>query len=331
MRLSISLGLSALALLAAGCTSEDEPQDDVGPDDSSSSPSGSPSESETPEPESAVNVCGLIDEQLLERVSLGDATPREVLGYGSEQFVMCSVNSFVQFQFGFQIAPGGDGMPEKSSSVTTVEGLGDASVLVQDNPYAATLWTEQDGLLFMVRNDTLGNDDSIPVEQNEAVMRELIAAVAPEIVEQVPAIDLGERCPPADDPAVVAVLGTVVTARGGNVYDGDPGDCQYLGEGGTRANLGYVSQEGAAADFVIVDDEGEKVDMEGAELAVADSFAPGAVKLSWATTPDLAWLIDVTPLGGFPDYENDSGRATVEAVMALGEAYMSVNPEAAAG
>ena len=323
MRFPISLGLSALVLLAAGCTSEDEPQADVGPDESSSSPS------ETPDPGSAVDVCGLIDEQLLEDLVVDGATPREVLGYGSEQFVMCSVNSFVEFQFGFQVAPGGDDMPEESSSVTPVEGLGDASVLVQNNDYAATLWTEQDGLLFTVRNDTLGNDDAIPLEQNEAVMRELIAAVTPEIVDQVPAVDLGEHCPPAGDPAVVAVLGTVVTARGGHMYDGSPGDCQYLGEGGTRANLEYVSQEGAAADFVIVDDEDEAVDMEGAELAVVDRVAPGAVHLSWATTPDLAWLIDVTPLGGFPDYENDSGRATVETVTALGETYMAVNPKAA--
>ena len=324
MRFSISLGLSALVLLAAGCTSEDEPEADAGPDDSSSP-------SEAPDPEAVVDVCGLIDEQLLESLVVDDATPREVLGYGSEQFVMCSVNSFVEFQFGFQRVPGGDGLPEESSSVTPVEGLGDASVLEQPNPYAATLWTEQDGLMFMVRNDTLGNDDAIPLEQNEAVMRELIAAVTPEIVEQVPAVELGEHCPPADDPAVAAVLGTVVTARGGQMYDGSPGDCQYLGEGGTRANLGYVSQEGAAADFVVLDDQGEKVDMEGADLAVFDTYSPGSVHLSWATTPDLAWLIDITPLGGFPDYENDSGRATVEAVMALGETYVAVNPEAAAG
>jgi hypothetical protein len=321
MRLPITLGLSALVLLAAGCSSDDEPQPDAGPDDQSSSPTATGS----PAPASGVDVCGLIDEQLLEELTADGATPRDVLGYGTENFVMCSVNEFVQFQFGFRVTPGGPGLPEVSDVAKPVEDLGDASVLEQTGHFAATLWTEQDGILFIVRNDTLGNDDSIPVEQNEAVMRELIATVTPEVVEQVATIELGDHCPSADDPSVVAVVGAVVTARGGKEYDGSPADCQYLGEGGTRTNLGYVSQEGAAADFVTLD-VGEEVDMEGAERAVVYNPAPGSVNLSWATAPDLAWLADVTPLVGFPDYDNGSGPATVDAVMELGRTYMAANP-----
>lgn len=291
-------------------------------------PEPTPTTSE--EPPAEADVCSLLDPTLLQEVTPAGDTPRTVLGYGSEYLASCSVDGNVSFEFGVQIGPEAyQQLPDTSDTVTEVPDLGDRSVLDENPPgLSATLFTERDGVQFRIRNETLSNPDGIDTDTMVEVMRSLLENADAATVEGIERVALGSACPAADAPEITTLTGPVVTARGGFAVGDGVSDCQYLGEGGTRVSLSFLAQAGAEEDFVQADPDAgiEETTLDGAESAVLASGS--GVNLTWATSPDLVWFLDASPLVGSPDYDGDTTPA-LEEVTALAQAYMALEPEAA--
>lgn len=323
-RRSLFAAAALLTTLAAGCGSDaEEPEPAPSPTgDASPGPTTPPAP-----PEAAYDVCRLIDEELLASVTPEGDEPRTVLGYGTEYMANCSIDGRTRFEFGVQVVPGFGEMPPETESTTIVPDLGDVSVLDENPPgLSATLWTQRGDRLFQVRNESLSDPDGVNDTDTMIELMRVLLDVDEARLAEIATIELGPRCPAADAPEVVAVAGTVLSARGGHTYDNGVDECQYFGEGGTRVVLDHTAQEGAADDFVTADTSlgDEDFSMEGADRAV---LSPEEISLSWATGPDLAWMVGATALVGTPDYEAER-TAEPEALVALGQLYASLNPDA---
>lgn len=296
---------AATVVLAAGCTSASEQDDESAP-------------TSTPAPSSAApagaSLCDLIPSEQLTRLS-GDYAPRDDLLLGNESFIGCDADGLSSFEFGLRVVDDGRPLQEYlAGEAEAVEDLGDEAFGVvtefDGEVMGETIIARRGDVVAMVRNELLqyGPERATPEDT-----REVMALMLEQSADDVAAIEkvrVADPCPTVD--AVSAVIGDVEVARATPVPDDLV--CSYL-SGDTVRLIVQRYQVSTPQDTIDAD---IPLELEGADQAsIREDSSTVGVR---ALVGDDTWSIEATSVA--PDV--DGASIDRDALIALAEDVIAV-------